>query len=112
MSNQLQGLEPGVVLAGRPRHMTLARVLAQSGGPLDMPGWPDRNLHTDAQAAASAGLDGVVVSGTQWEGHMAGFLVDVFGLAWFHGGEFKVKIPRGKIVEDSRGTLSEAEFEQ
>ena len=25
---------------------------------------------------------------------------------------FKVKIPRGKIVEDSRGTLSEAEFEQ
>ena len=25
---------------------------------------------------------------------------------------FKVKIPRGKIVEDARGTLSEAEFEQ
>ena len=25
---------------------------------------------------------------------------------------FGVKIPRGKIVEDSRGTLSEAEFEQ
>ena len=25
---------------------------------------------------------------------------------------FKIKIPRGKIVEDSRGTLSEAEFEQ
>ena len=25
---------------------------------------------------------------------------------------FKVKIPRGKIVEDSRGSLSEAEFEQ
>ena len=25
---------------------------------------------------------------------------------------FKDKIPRGKIVEDSRGTLSEAEFEQ
>src|SRR5262245_41087815 len=26
--------------------------------------------------------------------------------------EFKVKIPRGKIVENARGTLSEAEFEQ
>lgn len=25
---------------------------------------------------------------------------------------FKVKIPRGKIIEDARGTLSEAEFEQ
>lgn len=26
--------------------------------------------------------------------------------------QFKVKIPRGKIVEDARGTLSEEEFEQ
>lgn len=26
--------------------------------------------------------------------------------------QFKVKIPRGKIVEDARGDLSEAEFEQ
>ena len=26
--------------------------------------------------------------------------------------QFKVKIPRGKIAEDARGTLSEAEFEQ
>jgi acyl carrier protein len=26
--------------------------------------------------------------------------------------EFKVKIPRGRIVENARGTLSEAEFEQ
>lgn len=26
--------------------------------------------------------------------------------------QFKVKIPRGKIIEDARGTLSEAEFEQ
>jgi acyl carrier protein len=26
--------------------------------------------------------------------------------------EFKVKIPRGKIVENARGSLSEAEFEQ
>jgi hypothetical protein len=25
---------------------------------------------------------------------------------------FKVKIPRGKIVENARGTLTEAEFEQ
>lgn len=26
--------------------------------------------------------------------------------------EFKVKLPRGKIIEDSRGSLSESEFEQ
>jgi len=26
--------------------------------------------------------------------------------------EFKVKIPRGKMIEDARGDLSEAEFEQ
>lgn len=26
--------------------------------------------------------------------------------------EFKVKLPRGKLIEDSRGSLSESEFEQ
>lgn len=101
MSALLQQVHAGATLAGRPRHMTLPRVLALSGGPLDKPGWPDRNLHTDQAAAAAAGLDGLVVSGTQWEGHLAGFLVEVFGLAWFEGGEFNVKIPRSVRLGDT-----------
>jgi len=38
--------------------------------------------------------------------------IDFLDLVFRLEREFKVKIPRGKIVEDSRGTLSEAEFEQ
>ena len=80
--------------------MSLARALALSGGPMDKPGWPDKNLHTDTAAAMSAGLSEIVVSGTQWEGHMVGLLVDTMGLAWFEGGRMSVKIPRSvKIGE-------------
>ncbi|HYF18360.1 MAG TPA: MaoC family dehydratase [Ramlibacter sp.] len=101
MTALLQRLQPGEVLHGPARRMTLARVLALSGGPLDKPGWPDRNLHTDHAAAVAAGLDGIVVSGTQWEGHLAGFLVDIFGRHWFGGGEFKVKVPRSVRLDDT-----------
>ena len=38
--------------------------------------------------------------------------IDFLDLVFRLERSFKVKIPRGKIVEDSRGTLSEAEFEQ
>ena len=38
--------------------------------------------------------------------------IDVLDLVFRLERAFKIKIPRGKIVEDSRGTLSEAEFEQ
>ena len=37
--------------------------------------------------------------------------IDFLDLVFRLERSFKVKIPRGKIVEDSRGTLSEAEFE-
>ena len=36
----------GSVTSGRKRTLTLARALALSGGAFDIPGWPDRNLHT------------------------------------------------------------------
>jgi acyl carrier protein len=39
-------------------------------------------------------------------------LIDFLDLVFRLERAFKVKIPRGKIVEDSRGALSEAEFEQ
>lgn len=37
--------------------------------------------------------------------------IDFLDLVFRLEKEFKVKIPRGKIVEDARGSLSEAEFE-
>lgn len=99
-------LKTGEIREGRPRTLTLSRALALSGGPLDKPGWPDKNLHTDAQAAADAGLPAIVVSGTQWEGYAVGLLVETFGPAWFEGGIIDIKIPRSvRIGETIRPRL-------
>ena len=103
----IAGLKPGDSHSGRARTLTRSRILALSGGPLDKPGWPDRNLHTDDAAAQAAGLAEMVVSGTQWEGHMAGFLVETMGVAWFNGGQMNVKIPRSvKVGETLQSKLT------
>jgi len=91
----------GEVFEGRARHVTLARALALSGGPFDAPDWPERNLHTDLRAANEAGLAAVVVSGTQWEGYLVGFLAELFGPAWFGRGELDVRITRSVKVGES-----------
>ncbi|QHE84265.1 MaoC family dehydratase [Hydrogenophaga sp. BPS33] len=101
MNLPILSMKPGDIRSSAVRTITLSRVLALSGGPLDKPGWPDKNLHTDEKAAAAAGLPHIVASGTQWEGHMAGLMVDTMGLAWFSGGSMNVKIPRSVQIGDS-----------
>jgi len=101
MSPALADASIGWVHEGRPRHLTLARGLALSGGPFDAPGWPDRNLHTDIDAANDAGLSAVVASGTQWGGYVVGMLVDLFGTHWFGSGELDVKITRSVQVGET-----------
>ncbi len=91
----------GQVYEGKARKLTLARALALSGGPFETPGWPEKNLHTDIGAANAAGLSAVVVSGTQWEGYLAGLLVEVFDRAWFDGGEIDIKIPRSVKIDET-----------
>lgn len=93
----------GHVFEGRARQLTWARALALSGGPFETPGWPDKNLHTDLDAARKTGLSEVVVSGTQWEGYLVGLLVDICGIDWMHSGHLDIKIPRSvKIGETLR----------
>lgn len=94
-------MQPGETRAGRPRLMSLGRVLALSGGPFATPGWPAKNLHTDMDAARAAGLATIVVSGTQWEGHMVGLLVDTVGPGWFVGGTIDIKLPRSVKVDET-----------
>lgn len=91
----------GTVLRGKPRHLSLARTLAFSGGAFDMPGWPDRNLHTDLGVANETGLATVVASGTQFEGYLATHLIRLFGSDWFTDGIWDVKIVRSVKVGDS-----------
>lgn len=92
---------PGAEFAGKARKLTWARALALSGGPFEKPGWPDKNLHTDIRAANDAGLAEVVVSGTQWEGYLIGLMVELFGMAWFAGGEVEIKIPRSVKIDET-----------
>lgn len=91
----------GHVFEGRPRQLTWARALALSGGPFGTPGWPDKNLHTDIDAARDAGLSEVVVSGTQWLGYLVGLMVELFGVAWFGSGELDIKIPRSVKIDET-----------
>lgn len=91
----------GHVYEGKARKLTLARALALSGGPFDIPGWPEKNLHTDLDAANAAGLSAIVVSGTQWEGYLVGLLVEVFDMAWFGGGQLEIKIPRSVKIDET-----------
>ncbi len=101
MSFPIAVMEPGDVYAGRPLLLSVARTLALSGGPFGSPGWPERNLHTDVNAAKEAGLSQVVVSGTQWEGHMVGLLVQAAGLSWFDGGHLDVKLTKSVKVGET-----------
>lgn len=101
MNRDLMSAEPGRVFEGRPRQLTWARALALSGGPFDAPGWPDKNLHTDLEAARTAGLSEVVVSGTQWEGYLVGLLAELFGIAWMRHGHLDIKIPRSVRIGET-----------
>lgn len=94
-------LVPGAVLRGPVHAMTLPRILAFSSGLLGEPGWPHRNLHTDAAMARDAGLPAIIASGTQFEGYLVEFLMSLFGVAWLQGGEIAVRIPRSVHVDDA-----------
>lgn len=101
MSPSILTAKVGQVYEGKARKLTLARALALSGGPFESPGWPEKNLHTDIKAANDAGLSAVVVSGTQWEGYVVGLLAELFGTAWFSGGELDIKIPRSVKIDET-----------
>jgi len=97
----LAAAAPGTEFRGGPRKLTLARALALSGGPFDLPVWPERNLHTDLEAAREAGLAEIVVSGTQWVGYTVGLLVELCGPAWFEHGEIEHRITRSVRIDET-----------
>ena len=53
-----------------------------------------------------------VTSGATLQGDLGAESIDFLDMVFRLERAFKVKIPRGKIVENARGTLAEAEFEQ
>ena len=78
--------EVGREFCGRPKKMSWERIAAFSGGPLNTPGWPKKNIHTDLAAARDAGLQTVYVSATQYLGHLAELMIGLCGEGWLSAG--------------------------
>jgi acyl dehydratase len=77
----------GQEFSGKPKKLTWERIWAFSGGPFNTPGWPKKNIHTDLGFANSMGLQTVFVSATQYLGHLAELMIDLFGEGWLRGGK-------------------------
>ena len=101
MTGQLSDAQVGDHFEGRIRTLSLARMLAFSGGLLDAPGWPDANLHTDADKAREAGLESIIASGTQSEGILLELLVSLFGPSWHRSGSVDAKMTNSVGVNDT-----------
>ena len=56
--------------------------------------------------------DDEVTSASRLQADLGAESIDVLDIVFRLERAFKVKIPRGKIIEDARGTLSESEFEK
>jgi hypothetical protein len=99
-AKSIEQAELGTIFLGPVRHLSIERVLAFSGGAFSRPNWPDRNLHTDLEKAQEAGLAGVIVSATQFEGHLIDLLIDLFGEKWFTAGVIETRIPKSLMLDD------------
>jgi len=97
----LEVAEVGSVFIGPVRRLSIERVLAFSGGAISEPDWPEQNLHTNMDKAREAGLPGIIVSGTQFEGHLIDLLVELFGDTWFGAGTIESKIPKSLMLNDT-----------
>ena len=87
--------------AGKRKTITEARVFAFSGGRLNAPGWPVKNIHTDLEFAKSCGLQTRSVSGTQYMGYLIELMVDLFGESWLSHGKMELKFIAIVDVEDN-----------
>lgn len=98
---RLQNAKIGQSFVGSEHHLTLERVFAFSGGPFSRPRWPDRNLHTDTAKAKEAGLPGIIVSATQFQGFLIDLLIDLFGEDWFTTGTIETRVPKSLMLGDT-----------
>lgn len=76
----------GQVYKGKPKKLTLERVLVFSG---------KNNIHSDISYAKSCGLNQTYVSATQYLGYISELLVNLFGVEWLTHG----KISDTKLVK-------------
>lgn len=88
---------------GPDKQVSLARLRAFSGGPLDAPAWPIKNIHTDPEYARTVGLETAGAAGVQYEGYLVDLMVEIFGVGWLTSGsftdiKFTAPVPLGSSV--------------
>jgi len=81
----------GAEFSGQPRAMEEPRVFAFSGGRINSPGFPAKNIHTNLDFAHTVGLPTRAVSATQYEGQLASLMMKLFGENWLRSGKMEVK---------------------
>lgn len=84
----------GEAFEGQPKLMSMERLWAFSGGPFAAEGWPRSNIHTDLDTAKASGLSTVAASGTQFQGHLAQLMIELFGRRWLSDGTMDVRFTR------------------
>jgi acyl dehydratase len=84
----------GLVLAGRPKSVTLERMRLFSG-------WPVKNIHTDEDTARTAGCPAPIASATQNMGHICELMLDNFGDDWLRTGTLSVVFVRPIYAGDT-----------
>jgi acyl dehydratase len=104
----------GEEFAGKPKKLTWERIWAFSGGPFTTPAWPKKNIHTDLDSARSMGLSTVYVSATQYLGHLAELMIDLFGAGWLRGGrvsevKFIKPVAEGDTIQTKARVRSKGE---
>ncbi|MDN5347068.1 MAG: hypothetical protein PWP65_632 [Clostridia bacterium] len=104
----------GEEFSGKPKRITWERLWTFSGGPFAASGWPKKNLHTDPEFAKSLGLPTVGASATQYLGHLAELMIDLFGEGWLKGGKtsnikFIKLVPEGDVLTTKAKVISKDE---
>lgn len=76
--------------------------------------WPDKNIHSDPEAAAAEGLSAPVASAPTIFALVSRAMMSSFGRGWIEGGAIAVKIIKPVLEEDfvtAKGTLREKRIE-
>ena len=90
----------GTEFIGKSKRLAESRVLAFSGGRLNAPGWPSKNIHTDLEFAKSYGLPTRSASATQYIAYLVDLMIDLFGEAWLTYGKINLKFIAIVDVDD------------
>jgi acyl dehydratase len=69
--------------------------------------WPERNIHSDEEAARREGLEGAVASAPQIIALIMRMMAQSFGSAWMFGGAIDVKMIKPLLVDKMVTTWGE-----